>query len=230
MESKELVHMVSEAVIVGGISMYFYKKINDLETTVEHLKSQIAMQNNQLKYLLTQPNFNSRTTPLIPPQTNEPFNLTRTHPNAPSGPQTRPLVPEFESVNPFRPDSGLCLESVSVEEMRRGGNYREDINRKDESSERNCENGVCKLLPKKGLEQQSKVLEFRQSSPHVAISKVAKQIEYDDENNTSMTKINTFSNFSPNPVLKSVTPKPSTSEIPDTRTTLEKILNEIDNE
>jgi hypothetical protein len=42
------------------------------------------------------------------------------------------------------------------------------------------------------------------------------------------SKINTFTNFSPNPVLQSVTPKPSESVEDDD--IVRKILNDIDDE
>jgi hypothetical protein len=84
----------------------------------------------------------------------------------------------------------------------------------------------------------------------VSISKISKQIEFDRDvlglELDQTSKINTFTNFSPNPVIKSVTPKPSESVGGDTDQTptrpytptksrnsgteLEQILNDIDNE
>jgi hypothetical protein len=133
-------HIMLETVIMGGLSMYFYKKISDLENTIEDLKAQITMQNNQIRYMM----------------------------------------------GPLK------------------------VNHQKENF--TCEDGVCKLKPK------------------VAISKIAKQVEFDAETPEKdlTTTVKTFTKSSPNPVLKSVTPVPSNVPLPEND--LDKILNDIDDE
>ncbi|CCV01853.1 hypothetical protein IIV22A_009L [Invertebrate iridescent virus 22] len=203
------VHIISEAVIMGGISMYFYKKISELESTIEDLKGQIAMQNDQIRFLLgsnttlQQPKF----TPLkIPqqPQRSQPPQQTlqpqRSQPpqqtllQQPQRPQTLPQTNRKENFN-----------FAQVQEM---------VNN---STKQQCENGVCQLVPKNKEEKK------------VVISKISKQIEFDTEgiNQDETCKVKTFTDFSPNPVIKSVTPKPSVSL---GENDLQKILNDIDDE
>ncbi|ADO00470.1 hypothetical protein WIV_gp126 [Wiseana iridescent virus] len=188
------VHIISEAVIMGGISMYFYKKISELESTVENLQStvenlkgQIIMQNNQIRFLLG---------------SNQPQLQQFNGLNHNASQQTTPLkMPQFK---PQKVNQPLFREEVS----------REEIN------EKVCEGGVCKLVPKT-------------HDKKVVISKVSKQVDFDKEGITpdETFKVNTFTNFSPNPVLKSVTPKPSTSVSENTgEDELQKILNDIDDE
>ena len=45
------IHIVTESVIMGAVSMYFYKKISDLETIVKDLQQQVVVQNGQLNEL-----------------------------------------------------------------------------------------------------------------------------------------------------------------------------------
>lgn len=164
------VHILSEAIIMGGISMYFYNKISELELTIEELKSQIIMQNNQIRYLMGFhiPQQNGKTSLVIP--TNQPQKTEQ--------------------------DNSVVLP------VKHNSHTEKSIK---------CEGEVCHLVPEK----------------KTVISKLSKQIEYDTENIEAdhTTTVNTFTNFSPNPVLKSVTPKPS-----ETESELEKILNDIDKE
>jgi len=170
-------HIISEVVVMGGISLYFHKKISELESTIEELKGQVAMQNSQIRYLLGS-NHSGPTTPLKIP----------TQPQVQSRPQTQ-LQPQVQS----RPQTQQATQE--------------------------CEGGVCPLVVPSKQKPDKKVV----------ISKVSKQVEFDSENTEpyQTSRVNTFSNSSPNPVLKSVTPKPSTS---DSTTELERILNDINNE
>jgi hypothetical protein len=155
-------HILSETVVMGGISFYFYNKISEMESTISDLKNQIMAQNNQIRYLISKGH-------------NE--ELFSNH----NAPQT--------SQNP------------KVE----------------------CENGVCYLKPSLNHQNVSE-------NKKVSISKISKQLEFDRENmfNVQASKVNTFTTFSPNPVLQSVTPKPSESVEDDD--IVRKILNDIDDE
>ncbi|KMQ81875.1 sua5 family protein, partial [Lasius niger] len=125
------------------------------------------------------------------------------------------------------------------------------------TEEQNCENGVCQLdLSRRPLavgrpegltrgSSQPEALD-RPEKTKVAISKISKQIDFDRENIEldQVSKVNTFTDFSPNPVLKSITPKPSESDCGSGKSLeghinggndvnqpeLEKILNDIDDE
>ena len=241
------VHILSEAVIMGGISMYFYKKISELESTIEDLKGQIVMQNNQLRYLLTLSGSNHpqtlqsnskqhtrNTTPLKMPVQN--LKQQNGHPNH--------IQKENFSNGSVRPNYAL------EQQQRQPLNFKDQLppssiqevvspNLENNSSQGPkgpkdsniiCEGGVCKLvLPKKKMVDQNPNSE--QSEKKVAISKISKQIEFDRENMDldQTSRVNTFTKFSPNPVLKSVTPKPSESG-DGGETDLEKILNDIDDE
>lgn len=197
------VHIISEAVIMGGISMYFYKKISELESTIENLQStvedlkgQIIMQNNQIRFLLG---------------SNPPSQHGWSH-NSSHSQQTTPLkIPQFKP----QKEKFNQLPHHSEQLPHRG----EEVPRQ-EITEKVCEDGVCKLVRPS---QEKKVV----------ISKVSKQVDFDKEGMTpdETFKVNTFTNFSPNPVLKSVTPKPSTSVSENTgEDELQKILNDIDDE
>ena len=50
---------------MGGVSLFLYKKITDLESTIEDLKNQIMAQNNQIRYLLSPNLFHRDTNPFI---------------------------------------------------------------------------------------------------------------------------------------------------------------------
>lgn len=190
-------HILSEAVIMGGISMYFYKKISELESTIDTLKGQINMQNNQIKYLLESRHHQTQGTLLKIPT---------------SAVQHTPIV----------------AAATSRQSLNFDATYQQAISFKDNGhaqSNMNCENGVCQLVSK---------LNQNKSEPQekkVVISKISKQIEFDEENSEldHTLKVNTFTDYSPNPVLKSVTPRPSES-MGDSCTELEKILNDIDDE
>jgi hypothetical protein len=211
-------HIISEAIIVGGLSIYVFKRISELESTVDELKQQITMQNNQLRYLLgsTNSDFGQRGT--------TPLRMSTT-------------------VSSEKSSSSMVFDPNHLEDNENiKGSQSEWFTSSPNKSKMECKGGVCTLARDKiGQEADKKVV----------ISKISKQIEFDidapvgrvngsngleRENNDfdQFSKINTFTKFSPNPVLKSVTPKPSLTiendhgneEIND----LDNILNEIDNE
>ena len=212
------VHILSEAVIMGGISMYFYKKISELESTIEDLKSQITMQNNQLRYLLSGHNGNNFSgsqqpqTPLkIPSQKENFFND--------GSEQRQPL---------FLPSESKESTDAKIQEIVQNSIVGHKVQQPKQTGS-NCENGVCRLVPRsKQNSGQKEPMEKK-----VVISKISKQIEFDRENMESdhTSKVNTFTKFSPNPLLNSVTPRPSISASETTvENELEKILNSIDDE
>ena len=208
MEQNNTLHIISEAVIVGGVSIFLYKKISQLETTVQELKQQIALQNNQITYLLARSPSNQDLTVRRPNQTPE----GRAHP--PTSPKS--TIPDPQSGNKQREvdcNGGVCI-------LKPG---------------RNDLGGLNDIQAPLGAWQHSRPsTQLRSWSPSqpaneskkVVISKISKQIEFDSDTNTfDQTKVNTFTTFSPNPVLDSVTPKPSTIE-----DELDSILREIDHE
>lgn len=219
------IHILSEAVIMGGISMYFYKKISELELTIQDLKSQITMQNNQIKYLLS--NRNGGVEMNHSNQMNH-SNLSRfTSLNL--GRYERLAVgrPEVPTTVLFPKPTPRRVEEVVVTE------------------EQNCENGVCQLDLSRRPLLSSQLEALDRPETKVVISKISKQIDFDRENIEldQVSKVNTFTDFSPNPVLKSITPKPSESDcgpgkegnngrsgINANQPELEKILNDIDDE
>ena len=221
-KSNNYVHIISEAVIVGGISMYFFKKINDLETTVEDLKSQVIMQNNQLRYLLgsnaagLNPN-NPIVTPLNQPQ-KENFN--------------QPTTNHINQIR--RNEQTSTFEHIQLPPSDFTHTQRSTLEHDSIPPQMDCEGGVCRLVPKGSKENKNldKLFEKQHLEKVVSISKISKQIEFDRENMDldQSSKVNTFTNFSPNPVLKSVTPKPSISASEGEMNPLEKILNDIDDE
>jgi hypothetical protein len=186
-------HILSEAVIMGGITIYFHKKISELESTIENLKEQITMQNNQIKYLIGSSSYHSQGTSL------------RINNN--SYPQTTMVETSKQSFNTL-----YQLE----QKTKTNDNTLSNVN---------CENGVCQLIPRPKHNDISTSMERK-----VMISKISKQIEFNGENNEfgQTSKVNTFTDFSPNPVLKSVTPRPSESMGDGNE--LEQILNDIDDE
>ena len=208
------VHIISEAVIMGGISMYFYKKISELESTIEDLKGQIAMQNDQIRFLLgsnstlQQPKF----TPLKIPQ--------QSRSQQPPPQQTLLQQPQRSQQPPpqqtllQQPQRPQTLPQTNRKENFNFAQVQEMVN---SSTKQHCENGVCQLVPKNKEEKK------------VVISKISKQIEFDTEgiDQDETCKVKTFTDFSPNPVIKSVTPKPSVSL---GENDLQKILNDIDDE
>lgn len=203
-------HVISEAIIVGGISVYLFKKISDLELTVKELKEQITAQNNQIRYL-----FGSN---LSTPQVSSISSNSSSFDSFQRGTPLR--IPSLSDKNAVSPPSASQNDSVD-----RG--FRGGIGPYPRAE---CENGVCVLKVKN---QKNDNLEKK-----VVISKISKQVEFDGENIDfdQTSNVNTFTNFSPNPVIKSVTPKPSislseTSAISEEhQSELEKILNDIDDE
>jgi hypothetical protein len=165
-------HILSETVVMGGISIYFYNKISEMESTIQDLKNQIMAQNNQIRYLISNGSY-----------------------------------PTFEHTS-----DGMTA-STSSSNLGQNKVNTENVE---------CENGICYLKPK---QRTNETLENKK----VSISKISKQIEFDRENVfNQISKVNTFTNFSPNPVLQSVTPKPSESFEDDD--IVRKILNDIDDE
>jgi len=199
------VHILSEAVVMGGIAMYFYNKISELESTIEDLKNQITMQNNQIRYLLSShlPQNRPHSTPLKISQQPLP-NPLRT-----DGTSAKGLRPDGVNQSKFENNMASFIQERST--LQNG--------LQPSKKEIQCDGGVCKLVP-------------RNHEKKVAISKISKQIEFDRDHNEldQTSKVSTFTKFSPNPVVQSVTPKPSISESGDEVPSLEQILNEIDNE
>lgn len=209
-------HVISEAIIVGGMSLYLFKKISDLELTVKELKEQITAQNNQIRYL-----FGSKLS--TPPQVSSISSNSSSFDSFQRGTPLR--IPSLSDKKTISPPPSLPEETGSVSQ--------------NDSADRvfagrggiECENGVCVLKPK--IQKNNNSLEKK-----VVISKISKQLEFDRENIDfdQTSNVNTFTNFSPNPVIKSVTPKPSislseTSGISEEhQSELEKILNDIDDE
>jgi len=51
MESKQIVHVIGEAVIIGGVVYHFNKQISDIHLKMENMKRHIAYQNNCINEL-----------------------------------------------------------------------------------------------------------------------------------------------------------------------------------
>jgi hypothetical protein len=228
------VHILSEAVIMGGISMYFYKEISDLKSTIEDLKGQITMQNNQIRYLLTSH---------VPQKSNgnsyvsqQP--LTPLHIPTPSQNNNGISQPPQKEFFHSRPNNETIQHNYSSEQQQRYLAHKQSKLEQQPPQNMECEGGVCRLRPTLSIGEDKMKSNEVPSDKKVVISKISKQIEFDRENiNPDQTsKVNTFTDFSPNPLLKSVTPKPSTSVNPlesnevESKTTLEKILHVIDDE
>jgi len=234
---------------MGAVSMYFYKKISDLETIVKDLQQQVVVQNGQLnelkkaqsatsrrraeqsspqKTLLRIPTQREMVSPSqgysLPAQSRDPDpgigqlvgQLVGQRVAGLSSDDRRPtksleahlgsVVEGAERPNPRR--IGSRIPESGIEERRLGN---------DELVERDafgvCSDGVCKLVS---------------DGKKVVISKISKQAEFDRESFqvNHPLKVETFKRTSPNPIIKSVTPKPSES----ISETVEQILNEINNE
>lgn len=228
------VHILSEAVIMGGISMYFYKEISELKSTIEELKKQITIQNNQIQYIL-----NSSQTP------QQQSTLLRIPTPSQNNSVRQPQKESFQSNYLFEQQRYLNHKQSKLEQyqmMQSTIDSAQGAVRPERDME--CEGGTCRLV-RPMVEKKPKITEIIQDSTpsttdkKVVISKISKQIEFDRENiKPDLTsKVNTFTDYSPNPLLRSVTPKPSTSANPienqtvdDTKSTLEKILNSIKDE
>jgi hypothetical protein len=289
-------HIISESIIVGGLSIYVFKRISELESTVEELKQQITMQNNQLRYLLgsTSSNFSQPgTTPLR--MSPIPHRMRFAHPlqqvedlldrgKTPCGSSTRMV-----STVPSEGDSSSMIFDPN--------HQSEWFTSSPNKSKMECKGGVCTLVrgdcaeprslrplaeddlwssegrnprsvrgevlddtPSPKGEGVSTILRCgigdktgQETDKKVVISKFSKQFEFDIDAPIGDTlhplgegistgrrndldqssKVNTFTKFSPNPVLKSVTPKPSLTTENDhgnEANELDNILNEIDNE
>lgn len=190
------IHIVTESVIMGAVSMYFYKKISDLETIVKDLQQQVV----ELKA--------QSATSRRPP-------YERAEQSSPQ--KTLLRIPY--SLPAQDPGFGQ-LVGQRVSDDRRSGSRIPEERRTSQSDERRpldafgvCSDGVCKLVS---------------DGKKVVISKISKQAEFDRESFqvNHPLKVETFKRTSPNPIIKSVTPKPSES----ISETVEQILNEINNE
>lgn len=227
------IHIVTESVIMGAVSMYFYKKISDLETIVKDLQQQVVVQNGQLnelknylssspqKTLLRIPTQREMVSPpqgySLPAQSREPDvslrdigrSLSLSEGQRVAGLSSddrrprldREMTKSLEAhLSPRR--IGSRIPESGIEERRIGNDELVD-----------CSDGVCKLVS---------------GGKKVVISKISKQAEFDRESFqvNHPLKVETFKRTSPNPIIKSVTPKPSES----ISETVEQILNEINNE
>jgi hypothetical protein len=218
------IHIVTESVIVGAVSMYFYKKISDLETIVKDLQQQVVVQNGQLNELknylsssVVSPPHEGAERPRSPQKTllhiptqremvsppqgySLPFRQRVAHLSATSSASRDRSEVGFAQSR--EPDPSEVGRSLSLPEGRIGNDELVD-----------CSDGVCKLVS---------------GGKKVVISKISKQAEFDRESFqvNHPLKVETFKRTSPNPIIKSVTPKPSES----ISETVEQILNEINNE
>jgi hypothetical protein len=229
------VHILSEAVIMGGISMYFYKEISDLKSTIEDLKGQVTMQNNQIRYLLTSHVPQKSSANWANQQSyvaQQP--LTPLHIPTPSK-NNNGISQQQKEFFHSRPNNETIQHNYSSEQQQRYLEHKQSKLEQQPPQNMECEGGVCRLRSGEDKMKSNEV----PSDKKVVISKISKQIEFDRENiNPDQTsKVNTFTDFSPNPLLKSVTPNPSTSvnplesnEVECTKSTLEKILHVIDDE
>lgn len=161
------IHIVTESVIMGAVSMYFYKKISDLETIVKDLQQQVV----ELK-----------SSSVVSPPHEGALQI-------PSGSGARCPQKTLLHIPTPQPLASRDPSSLSLPD---------------------CSDGVCKLVS---------------GGKKVVISKISKQAEFDRESFqvNHPLKVETFKRTSPNPIIKSVTPKPSEE-------TVEQILNEINNE
>ena len=190
------IHIVTESVIMGAVSMYFYKKISDLETIVKDLQQQVVVQNGQLNELKNY---------LSPPE-------------RPSSPQKTLLhIPTQPPPQSFRQRvahlSAASREVGSAQSREPDPSGVPSLSLPEGDELVDCSDGVCKLVS---------------GGKKVVISKISKQAEFDRESFqvNHPLKVETFKRTSPNPIIKSVTPKPSES----ISETVEQILNEINNE
>lgn len=196
------IHIVTESVIMGAVSMYFYKKISDLETIVKDLQQQVVELKAQ--------SATSRRPPYERAEQSSPQKTLLRIPTPPSQGYSLPAQ-----------DPGFGqLVGQRVSDDRRSGSRIPEERRTSQSDERRpldafgvCSDGVCKLVS---------------DGKKVVISKISKQAEFDRESFqvNHPLKVETFKRTSPNPIIKSVTPKPSES----ISETVEQILNEINNE
>jgi hypothetical protein len=227
-DNTNTLHILSEAVIVGGLSVYFYKQINDLKSTIDELKNQLMVQNNQINYLLSfsNPNYGN----LNHGNLNH-GNLNHRHNIPPTTQLTTPLIPSHLTQRPIPQKENFEPRQMAPKEPPKAPKEPPKAPKEPPKAPKEpkveCEGGVCRLV-----KQQPKELVAEKK---VVISKIAKQIEFDRENieQDQTRKVGTFTYFSPNPMVKSVTPKPSTSaSVPEKveQNELEKILQDIDDD
>jgi hypothetical protein len=207
------VHILSEAVIMGGITMYFYKEISELKSTIEDLKSQITMQNNQIRYLLTS----------HVPQQSTVNTIGIKQPSTPLRIGTFPTLSTLQYNNGISRPQKEFFNNLNEEVCNNASQYHQTYLNQTKNMQKvelpssfalsqnmECKDGVCHLVQKKMVQTS---IDLSQTNKKVMISKISKQIEFDRENisQNHTSKVSTFTKFSPNPLLKSVTPKPSTS-------------------
>jgi hypothetical protein len=212
---------------MGGISMYFYKKISELESAIEDLKSQITMQNNQLRYLLGGhvPQTNGNFSGSQQPQHQTPLKIPSQETLIQKPPQKENFFNNRSEQTPHQSLQFNGHTEASIQEIVQSS----IVQQQSKQTSLDCENGVCRLIPIPKQNSGQK----EPTEKKVVISKISKQIEFDRENMEPdhTFKVNTFAKFSPNPLLNSVTPRPSISVSETTvENELEKILNDIDDE
>ena len=200
------IHIISEAVVVGGIAMYLYKKISEMEATIEDLKAQVTMQNNQIRHLIS-------------PGTSRPhcpLNSSSTWNNAQTTPLTIPTL-----TNPMH----ITHRRENFEPRRKAP---------PPPVQQICEGGVCKLVPKQVTDKVAPTTSKKMVSISKVSKQI--EFDRENMERDETFKVKTFTKSSPNPLLKSVTPNPSvsTSEMvvddDDQPSELDKILNDIDEE
>jgi len=207
---------------MGAVSMYFYKKISDLETIVKDLQQQVVVQNGQLNelknYLSSSP---QKTLLRIPTQrevVSPPQGYSLPAQSREPDPGVGRSLSEGQRVAGLssddrrpRSDREMTKSLEAHLSPRRIGSRIPESGIEDELVD--CSDGVCKLVS---------------GGKKVVISKISKQADFDRESFqvNHPLKVETFKRTSPNPIIKSVTPKPSES----ISEAVEQILNEIDNE
>ena len=202
-EHYKSIHIISEAVILGGLSVFFFKKISDLESTLEELKQQIITQNNQIRYLLSLSATQPTMTPLRPTLINEAKDREAFHRSSANSVNTN-------GSRQMECSGGVCTLAPSITQRVID---RPMDSRKALGMSKAHPHALALAHPERGG-----VAPKGEGDKKVVISKISKQFEFDTENNdlgltflSEISKVNTFTKFSPNPVINSVTPKPSTS-------------------
>jgi hypothetical protein len=238
-------HIIAEVVVVGGVSLYFYNKITQLENVVETLKTELE-ETKALLFHRSAPDLRSGIhqpaeayLPNPPITSINPLNrpnsatslLRMQPPGFGSSAREYPIFEEnvaaighFSAFGPMTGGSSAREGEATGARSKQSVTLNRPLAGAFTETEQNCEGGVCKLK-------------------RVAISKVSTQREIGG--NTS--KVKTFTTKSPNPVLKSVTPSLSTSfeglwpddrsefeevrlNVAEPENSLNKVLNDIDDE
>jgi len=178
-------HVLTESVVIGGMALFFYKKISELELSIEDLKAHVSRL-----------------------QTN--MDVPKTHP-----PQNgiHRIVPKAQCENGvciLKPTLSRTGTGSSLRDERRpipkGSGTGSSL--RDERRPIPLGSGTLRA-PQSGQRDMSPSRTEGTSGlglGKVSISKVSNQVEFDNENPDFHTKVPTFSKKSPNPVLQSVTP------------------------